>query len=86
MFSCSSQEFRNPCEPFPTLPTFADVADVQDSSDNPTKGTRHVEKVLTRATNGKSGAAKGLADPLMHLWRIHVVRESGLVFKRFVEN
>ena len=36
--------------------------------------------------NGQSGAAKGLADPLMHLWRIHVVRESRLILKRFGED
>jgi hypothetical protein len=32
------------------------------------------------------GAAKGLADPFMHLWRIHVAREIRLVRKRFGEN
>ena len=41
---------------------------------------------FTRGENGQSGAAKGLADPLMHLWRIHVVRESRLVLKRFSED
>jgi len=41
---------------------------------------------LRARENGQSGAAKGLADPLMHLWRIHVVRESRFVLKRLGED
>jgi hypothetical protein len=36
--------------------------------------------------NGQSSAAKGLADPLIRLRRIHVVGESRLVLERFGEN
>ena len=42
--------------------------------------------IHARGRMGSQVAAKGLADPLMYLWRIHVVRETRLVLKRFCED
>jgi hypothetical protein len=70
MLRCSSQEFRNPCDPIPTLSTYAGIADVltAETVRQREQGTlegayaREKRKVRCRNTSGRP-AHVPVADP-----------------------